>query len=205
MICLHLLERDTAIGQCSGGQERAPAVLPSFLLGRAVSHAMRYIQPSVYCLDVWLRAKPVPRGHPPGPPRGQARPGGSDFDLDRLVALCRPCHAQTDALLRAGRAIGHRRTAAALHVRGGPTRQQVGDSVNGSRLCARAVYRPTRRPAEQRRERATYECRLRRPEQGRRAMTDREVEASSDFLWHFGSFTCRQIRVRRVEPRSRAT
>jgi hypothetical protein len=23
--------------------------------------------------------------------------GGSDFDLDRLVALCPPCHAQTDA------------------------------------------------------------------------------------------------------------
>jgi len=23
--------------------------------------------------------------------------GGSDFDLDRLVALCRPCHMQTDA------------------------------------------------------------------------------------------------------------
>ena len=23
--------------------------------------------------------------------------GGSDFDLDRLVALCSPCHAQTDA------------------------------------------------------------------------------------------------------------
>ena len=26
-----------------------------------------------------------------------ARPGGSDFDLDRLVALCPPCHAKTDA------------------------------------------------------------------------------------------------------------
>ncbi len=23
--------------------------------------------------------------------------GGSDFDLDKLVALCPPCHAQTDA------------------------------------------------------------------------------------------------------------
>jgi 5-methylcytosine-specific restriction endonuclease McrA len=29
--------------------------------------------------------------------------GGSDFDLDRLVALCRPCHAQTDAPYRRGR------------------------------------------------------------------------------------------------------
>jgi len=29
--------------------------------------------------------------------------GGSDFDLDRLVALCRSCHDQTDAPLAAGR------------------------------------------------------------------------------------------------------
>jgi 5-methylcytosine-specific restriction endonuclease McrA len=29
--------------------------------------------------------------------------GGSDFDLDRLVALCRPCHAQTDAPFDRGR------------------------------------------------------------------------------------------------------
>ena len=29
--------------------------------------------------------------------------GGSDFDLDRLVALCPPCHAQTDAPYRRGR------------------------------------------------------------------------------------------------------
>jgi 5-methylcytosine-specific restriction endonuclease McrA len=29
--------------------------------------------------------------------------GGSDFDLDRLVALCRTCHDQTDAPLAAGR------------------------------------------------------------------------------------------------------
>jgi len=29
--------------------------------------------------------------------------GGSDFDLDRLVALCRRCHDQTDAPLVAGR------------------------------------------------------------------------------------------------------
>jgi hypothetical protein len=26
--------------------------------------------------------------------------GGSDFDLDRLVALCPPCHARTDAYAR---------------------------------------------------------------------------------------------------------
>jgi 5-methylcytosine-specific restriction endonuclease McrA len=31
--------------------------------------------------------------------------GGSDFDLDRLVALCRACHDQTDAPLVAGRLI----------------------------------------------------------------------------------------------------
>ena len=31
--------------------------------------------------------------------------GGSDFDLDRLVALCRGCHDQTDAPLAAGRLI----------------------------------------------------------------------------------------------------
>jgi 5-methylcytosine-specific restriction endonuclease McrA len=31
--------------------------------------------------------------------------GGSDFDLDRLVALCRACHDQTDAPLASGRLI----------------------------------------------------------------------------------------------------
>jgi 5-methylcytosine-specific restriction endonuclease McrA len=31
--------------------------------------------------------------------------GGSDFDLDRLVALCRACHDQTDAPLAAGRLV----------------------------------------------------------------------------------------------------
>ena len=31
--------------------------------------------------------------------------GGSDFDLDRLVALCRPCHAQTDAPYARGRLV----------------------------------------------------------------------------------------------------
>jgi hypothetical protein len=31
--------------------------------------------------------------------------GGSDFDLDRLVALCHACHDQTDAPLAAGRPI----------------------------------------------------------------------------------------------------
>src|SRR5512138_958930 len=29
--------------------------------------------------------------------------GGSDFDFDRLVALCPPCHAQTDAPYARGR------------------------------------------------------------------------------------------------------
>jgi HNH endonuclease len=31
--------------------------------------------------------------------------GGSDFDLDALVALCRRCHEQTDAPLALGRFI----------------------------------------------------------------------------------------------------
>jgi len=31
--------------------------------------------------------------------------GGSDFDLDRLVALCHPCHAQTDAPYARGRLV----------------------------------------------------------------------------------------------------
>jgi 5-methylcytosine-specific restriction endonuclease McrA len=31
--------------------------------------------------------------------------GGSDFDLDRLVALCSPCHAQTDAPYVRGRLV----------------------------------------------------------------------------------------------------
>ena len=32
-------------------------------------------------------------------------PGHSDFDLDRLVALCPPCHAQTDAPYVRGRLV----------------------------------------------------------------------------------------------------
>ena len=31
--------------------------------------------------------------------------GGSDFDLDRLVALCRTCHDQTDAPFAVGRLV----------------------------------------------------------------------------------------------------
>ena len=31
--------------------------------------------------------------------------GGSDFDLDRLIALCRDCHARTDAPFRQGRLV----------------------------------------------------------------------------------------------------
>ena len=34
-------------------------------------------------------------------------------------------------------------------------------------------------------------------------MTDREVEAISDFVQHFGSFECRQICVRRAAPKPR--
>ena len=46
-----------------------------------------------------------PRGRPRGPPPRQARPGGSDFELDRLVALCPPCHVRTDASDARGRLI----------------------------------------------------------------------------------------------------
>jgi 5-methylcytosine-specific restriction endonuclease McrA len=31
--------------------------------------------------------------------------GGSDFDRDRLIALCRDCHARTDAPFREGRLV----------------------------------------------------------------------------------------------------
>lgn len=31
--------------------------------------------------------------------------GGSDFDLDRLVTVCRPCHARTDAPYARGRLV----------------------------------------------------------------------------------------------------
>lgn len=31
--------------------------------------------------------------------------GGSDFDRNRLIALCRPCHAQTDAAFAQGRLV----------------------------------------------------------------------------------------------------
>ncbi len=34
--------------------------------------------------------------------------GGSDFDLDLLVALCRWCHDQTDAPYERGRLVGDR-------------------------------------------------------------------------------------------------
>jgi hypothetical protein len=40
---------------------------------------------------------------PKGLKAAVARPGGSDFDLDRLVALCPPCHAQTDTPYLRGR------------------------------------------------------------------------------------------------------
>ncbi len=35
-------------------------------------------------------------------------------------------------------------------------------------------------------------------------MTDREVEALSDFLQHFGVFKCRQTSVRRADPKPRS-
>ncbi len=39
-------------------------------------------------------------------PRALKRPqGGSDFELDRLVALCPRCHAQTDAPYQRGRLV----------------------------------------------------------------------------------------------------
>ena len=46
-------------------------------------------------------SRPAPTGDPPSK-RAQ---GGSDFDLDRLVALRPPCHVQTDAPYARGRLI----------------------------------------------------------------------------------------------------
>jgi len=49
--------------------------------------------------SVWRAAWPR-RGS-----RGEAFASGSDFDLDRLVTLCRWCHAQTDAPYERGRLV----------------------------------------------------------------------------------------------------
>jgi 5-methylcytosine-specific restriction endonuclease McrA len=54
--------------------------------------------------------------------------GGSDFDLDRLVALCPPCHAQTDAPYARGRLVitplgGGRFTLAVIR---GPDKRTIG-------------------------------------------------------------------------------
>ena len=54
--------------------------------------------------------------------------GGSDFDLDRLVALCPLCHAQTDAPYARGRLVitplgGGRFTSAVIR---GPDQRTIG-------------------------------------------------------------------------------
>src|SRR6267142_2490696 len=59
------------------------------------------------------------------------------------------------------------------------------DERSRSRACERTSPRP------------------RRADERRPAMTDREVEALAAFLRHFGSFGCRQICVRRTEPKPR--
>jgi hypothetical protein len=51
--------------------------------------------------------------------------GGSDFDLDRLVALCPRCQAQTDAPYLAGLARDHATRARPLYIRGGTGSRQV--------------------------------------------------------------------------------
>ena len=45
------------------------------------------------------------RWHPRSTTSSSAPRGGSDFDLGRLVALCPPCHAQTDAPYARGRLV----------------------------------------------------------------------------------------------------
>jgi len=46
--------------------------------------------------------------------------GGSDFDLDQLVALCRWCHDQTDAPYERGRLVVTALGAGPVYVRGRP-------------------------------------------------------------------------------------
>lgn len=53
-------------------------------------------------------------------------PGGSDFDVDRLVALCPACHAQTDAPYARGRLVviplgGGRFTCEVTRLTSGPS------------------------------------------------------------------------------------
>src|SRR5260370_37492129 len=51
-------------------------------------------------------ARPVAAGAPSRSTTSSSAPkGGSDFDLDHLVALCPPCHAQTDAPYACGRLV----------------------------------------------------------------------------------------------------
>jgi hypothetical protein len=52
---------------------------------------------------VWVPV--IHRRHRPAHHVVKRAQGGSDFDLDRLVALCPPCHAQTDAPYARGRLI----------------------------------------------------------------------------------------------------
>jgi hypothetical protein len=69
-----------------------------------------------------------------GRPRRQARPGGSDFELDRLVAVLSPLPHADGRAVPAGPAGDHAAGAGPVHVRGRPRDRQVGDTrVDGSR------------------------------------------------------------------------
>jgi hypothetical protein len=54
--------------------------------------------------DITVLGRPRDRSSPRSHVVKRAQ-GGSDFDLDRLVALCPPCHVQTDAPYARGRLI----------------------------------------------------------------------------------------------------
>lgn len=69
-------------------------------LGRLGCHPGQDPRASRMALPSLRRPAPVGRS-----PRYKAFTGGSDFDLDRLVALCRWCHEQTDAPYERGRLV----------------------------------------------------------------------------------------------------
>ena len=54
---------------------------------------------------MFLTALVETTGHPRATTFVKRAQEGSDFDLDRLVALCPPCHAQTDAPYARGRLV----------------------------------------------------------------------------------------------------
>jgi len=67
--------------------------------------------------------------------------GGSDFDLDRLIALCPPCHAQTDAPYARGRLVITRSAPAAS-----PSRSSAGPTSGPSGRSQRSSLGPALSP-----------------------------------------------------------